>query len=211
RCLAKGCQHREHFFETKLSMDTYIHIVYLLICDINYRQLYLFYGISNSTISRIKKHLHMCFKTYLERRTIFLGGNNCKMEVDETVLSRKGIIREPTSTDDSRTDTVWILGLVDPNQPRNFFVKRIANRQASSLTIAIDGSISIGSVLTSDGYPSYPYVARSLGIEHRVVNYSRNFVADDGTHTNNIESFWAHLKKSCEMNVVLKGNLLMIG
>jgi hypothetical protein len=32
------------------------------------------------------------------------------VEVDETVHSRKGIIKKPTTLDETRRDTVWIIG-----------------------------------------------------------------------------------------------------
>ncbi|KAG0423579.1 hypothetical protein DMUE_6139, partial [Dictyocoela muelleri] len=50
------------------------------------------------------------------------------------------------------------------------------------------------SLFCTDGYPSYPSVARRLGVEHKIVSHSEGFKAPDGTHINNIESLWATLK-----------------
>jgi hypothetical protein len=118
------------------------------------------------------------------------------IEVDETVLSRRGIIREPTNTDDETPSTVWIVGAVDHTDQKNFFVKRVENRTINTLSRVLESEVCVGSKLYSDGYPSYPAVAHNLNLIHNVVNHSRGFVAPDGTHTNNIEGFWAHLKNS---------------
>ena len=33
-----------------------------------------------------------------------------------------------------------------------------------------------------------------MGLIHRVFNRPNGFISEDGTHTNNIECFWSHLK-----------------
>ena len=62
------------------------------------------------------------------------------------------------------------------------------------MTRALEGIICIGSHFYTDGYPSYPSVAGNLSLNHHVVNHSEGFTAPDGTHTNNQEGFWSHLK-----------------
>lgn len=52
------------------------------------------------------------------------------------------------------------------------------------------------SIFCKDGYPSTPGLAGNLYLDHHVVNHSMGFRSPDGKHTNNIESFWSHLKSS---------------
>jgi hypothetical protein len=132
----------------------------------------------------------------MNRRPTLIGGLGVVVECDETVLSRRGIIREPTTTDDTTRGTVWIVGVIDHTRERNFFVKRIENRQIMTLSESLESVIFVGSRLFTDGHPSYPGVASNLSLVHSVVNHNRGFVASDGTHTNNIEGFWSHLKSS---------------
>lgn len=54
-------------------------------------------------------------------RPVLLGGLNVIVEADETVLSGRGIIRAPTNTDDNTAFTVWIVGLIDHTDQKNFF------------------------------------------------------------------------------------------
>ncbi|KAG0434553.1 hypothetical protein DMUE_5140, partial [Dictyocoela muelleri] len=113
---------------------------------------------------------------------------------DETVLSRRGVIRYPTSTDDETKDTMWIFGAIDKNDKRNFSLKRIENRQTETINRVLERKISIYSKFHTDWYPSYPGVAENLFLRHSVVDHRQGFKSWDGTHTNNIEGFEAHLK-----------------
>ncbi len=58
---------------------------------------------------------------------MYLGNPNVILEVNETVLSRRGIVRSSKGYDNTILDTVWILGVVEKEHPENFFIKRIEN------------------------------------------------------------------------------------
>ena len=75
----------------------------------------------------------------IDENAISLGGINRIVEADETVISRRGIIRSPTSLDDSVLDTIWILGAVDKEDVFNFFIKRIRNRQIDTISETLEG------------------------------------------------------------------------
>lgn len=196
RCKQLGCQKRKRLSKSKIALPKLIHCVYLLMLEVNYRNMYIYHGISDCTIASIKSKLISIYKIYLDQRQVFLGGPGVIVEVDESVLSRRGIIRSPTSFDENRNDTVWILGGVEKNNPSIFFLKRVPNRRIDSLSMAMEGTILLGSTVFSDGYPSYPGVCENLYFNHHVVNHNHGFVASDGTHTNSIEGFWSHLKSS---------------
>ncbi|KAG0418566.1 hypothetical protein DMUE_6400, partial [Dictyocoela muelleri] len=150
--------------------------------------------LSNSTIFKIKSKLRDAYAVYISRNPVFLGGLGLVCEIDETVHSRRQIIREPTSIDDEYLDTIWIIGAVDNTPEKNFYLKRVENRQSDTLSFALEGLIGVGTLVCTDGYPSYPNVCSNLALNHKTVNHSIGFVAPDGTHTNNIEGFWSHLK-----------------
>ncbi|EPR77850.1 hypothetical protein SLOPH_2632 [Spraguea lophii 42_110] len=83
------------------------------------------------------------------------------LEVDETVISRRGIIINPTTLPDGITNTMWILGVVNQTNIRNFFIKRVRNRRSNTLTRVLEGVIRVGSVLCNHGYPSYPQLLKT--------------------------------------------------
>lgn len=77
-------------------------------------------------------------------------------------------------------------------------MKRAVSRRVDTLTNAFESVLRVGSKPNTNGYITYPSVARNLCAEHRVVNNSASSVDEDGKHTNNIEWFWAHLKSTIE-------------
>ncbi|KAG0441447.1 hypothetical protein DMUE_1044 [Dictyocoela muelleri] len=48
----------------------------------------------------------------------------------------------------------------------------------------------------TDGYPSYPRVAENLCLDNKVSLHNNSFICTDGTHTNNIDNYCAHLKST---------------
>jgi hypothetical protein len=97
------------------------------------------------------------------------------------------------------------LGIVDASDPTNFYVTRVENKSVECLTAALEGRIGVGSILHTDGHPSYPGVARNLGLVHRVVN-PLGFLSPDGSHTNNIENVWFQLKSEINEEHGVKRN-----
>ncbi|KAG0437747.1 hypothetical protein DMUE_3510 [Dictyocoela muelleri] len=196
RCEFVSCRKIKSTTNSKIELTKLIHIIYLILNNSTYKQINIYHGIADTTINNIKKRMRKCFEAYCTKRPVFIGGLGKTVEADETVLSRRGIIRYPTSTDDDVKDTVWILGVIDSVDKNQFFLKRVINRQINTLTDALIGKIGVCSKLNTDGYPSYPGVADNLCLEHEVVNHSEGFISLNGTHTNNIEGFWSHLKSS---------------
>lgn len=194
RCTKKGCQTKISLYTSKLSIEKYMFLIYGLLINLTYYQIKNLINVSDTTICRAKNHLRNLFKAYSRNHFIVLGGPNTVVECDESVISRRGIIRNPTSSEDNIRDTIWILGAIDNTDQKNFYLTRIPNRTVENLSSALDGKVSVGSRFYTDGYPSYPRVAENLGVQHFVVNHNHGFVSSDGTHTNNIEGFWSYLK-----------------
>lgn len=206
RCVNTCCRKRISIGNSKLKITRVIQIIYLLMIDINYRQLHLLLGFSNTTINYYKKKLREYYKRYMDVHPVSLGGPNCIVEVDETVISRRGIIRNPSSTDDNMRDTVWIIGGIDSSDDKKFFLERVENRQIPTIREVLERNIKVGSTLRTDGYPSYPQAARDIGMIHYVVSHAEGFVTSDGIHTNNIEGFWSHLKSQMRKENGVKRN-----
>ncbi len=88
------------------------------------------------------------------------------------------------------------------------------NRQASTLQNVILNNINSGSHIKSDGHPSYPTAIQNCNIEHdtefthEIVNHTHGFINLQGTHTNTIEGFWAHLREFWRERHVISRNRL---
>jgi hypothetical protein len=103
-----------------------------------------------------------------------------------------------------------IVDIFDASNPTDFYVTQVVNRSVQCLTEALEGGIGVGSILHSDGHPSYPGVSRNLGLRHKVVNHSLGFRAPDGTYTNNIENVWSQLKSEITKERGVKRVMSMI-
>ncbi|KAF9764771.1 hypothetical protein NGRA_0276 [Nosema granulosis] len=151
RCRKTGCQSKKKFFKgNRLPFDEFLFLVYLILLKEDYDQIKHLYHVSNTKIASVKNTLRLYFETR-NKEGLLIGGLGVKVEVDETVLCRRGIIRNPSSADDHIKDTVWILGIIDTSNKENIYVKRVENRSAYTITRALEGKIGVGSILASAG------------------------------------------------------------
>ncbi|KAG0421623.1 hypothetical protein DMUE_6279, partial [Dictyocoela muelleri] len=163
RCSSKNCRKRIPILKINIRINDFLFLLYCLLLNMKYYQIKcLINNVSNETISNARKFLRKQFKK-INSTEIVLGGYNKCVEADETVLCRQKTIRCPTSTDDETANTVWIFGIIDNTPEKNILVRRVENRQANTLTSVIENKINVCSLFCTDGYPSYPSVARRLG------------------------------------------------
>ncbi|KAG0437938.1 hypothetical protein DMUE_3404, partial [Dictyocoela muelleri] len=74
------------------------------------------------------------------------------------------------------------------------FLELVPNRLASTLNDVLRRNVKEGSIIVSDGYPSYPTAVGLFGSEHIIVPHNIGFVNSEGYNTNLIENMWSHLK-----------------
>lgn len=122
RCSSSRKRFSAHI--TSLGLNKLLLLIYLLMACSTYRQLFLFNWITDSTINNIINRLNNCFAVYLNQHTVYLGGIGVTVQVDQTVISRRGLIRTPSNTGDNTADIIWILGGVDliTQQKKNSYV-----------------------------------------------------------------------------------------
>ena len=76
----------------------------------------------------------------------------------------------------------------------------VPDRTWETLRVIFERECLPGSTVHSDDWRRYNRLGES-GFTHHVVNHNRNFVAPDGTHTQNIESLWGKLKTKLLKNM----------
>ena len=69
----------------------------------------------------------------------------------------------------------------------------IENRSHESIIPKVEQNVQQRSIILTDELRTYACLSRK-GYEHRTVNHSREFLADDGTHTNHIEAYFSRVK-----------------
>ena len=88
------------------------------------------------------------------------------------------------------------FGIVDTSTtPATGYLRMVNRRDAATLLPIIQNVIQPGSIIHSDQWRAYHGIQQQLGLQHRTVNHSLNFV-DPGTgvHTQHIESYWNKCK-----------------
>jgi transposase-like protein len=130
-----------------------------------------------------------------EQEEIQIGGEGVEVQFDETAICNGLIIDNPSSVDDDIPGIQWILGGVEKDNFRNFVLKIIPNRKKETIFEFFKQYVRPGSIIVTDGYPSYPWAVRQFGSVHYVVNHSEGFSTQGGTNTNQIENLWSHLKQ----------------
>ena len=86
---------------------------------------------------------------------------------------------------------IWVFGIVDTSyRPSRGYVEIVERRNAATLFPIIQSVCLDGSIIHSDEWKAYQKIQSELGFEHHTVHHSKRFVASDGTHQQNIESYW---------------------
>lgn len=72
-----------------------------------------------------------------------IEGPGVFLQTDETFLHERGVMSNQTNIDDKHRDTTWILCIIDPHDNKNFYVNRLADRHAKTLTPKLAGWIGV--------------------------------------------------------------------
>jgi hypothetical protein len=76
----------------------------------------------------------------------------------------------------------------------NLILEVLPNRTVATFTNFFQRNVLPGSIIKSDGYPSYHRLIKNAGCIIRIVNHSEGFTNSQGEHTNTIENIWPHFK-----------------
>lgn len=128
-----------------------------------------------------------------------IGGPGRVVQIDESKFGRRKFNRG------RQVEGHWVLGMVDEatNELR-LEVCPYNVRSAEVLIPIIRKHVKLGTTIHTDFWRAYDSLP-AHGYIHKKVNHSESFVAEDGTHTQRIESQWRHLKKRFN-KVNYKGN-----
>lgn len=115
-----------------------------------------------------------------------IGGRNKIVQIDEAKFGRRKYHRV--------VEGHWLIGMIEDGSddlrlelcPHNI-------RSAEVLIPLIQKHVHPGTTIRTDQWRAYIALTR-FGYRHQVVNYSREFVTEDGVHTNRIGSMWRPMR-----------------
>ena len=195
-CIKKACSKTVSIFKgsffqnSKIKCSEVLHIAYLWLNKVPAGAIATMTGHSNHTISSYKKHLNQLAADNVNVHGCVIGGPNIVVEVDESKIAKRKHYRGHT------VEGAWIVGGVERTTERKIFVELVENRNSETLKEIIQRNVHQGSIIHTDMWRGYSCIEQ-LGMEHKVVNHSKNFKDPiSGVHTNTIEGTWSGLKRS---------------
>lgn len=200
RCTNNLCRARKSIYNgfnvqlPRLEIRKILFCLYFYVLELSNYQVVILSGVSEKSYISLKKIFLERIYAFEFRMRPQIGGNGIVFQVDETAVCRRRLIRNPTSHEFSTRDTVWLIGIIQEDNPRNLILEVLPNRKVETLTDFFSRNILSGSIIKSDGYPSYPRAINNAGCVHRVINHSEGFTNAQGEHTNAIENIWSHFK-----------------
>ncbi|KRH92347.1 putative transposable element [Pseudoloma neurophilia] len=202
RCTFGSCRRKKNlmsysvFKHAKMNLDDIFFSIYSYLINLSNGQFTNLSNISESSWITFKKKLNNISEIVIGT-VDKIGGPGITVELDETVITRQGLIRVPSVYDDTsnnRTDLIWLFGGIERHNPSRFFLIVVENRRSETLKRHIEANIHPGTKIVTDGYSSYPNAVNEAMYQHETVNHSVGFTNDEGEHTNTIENLWSHLK-----------------
>ncbi|XP_071965519.1 uncharacterized protein [Antedon mediterranea] len=177
----------------KIAMDDWLNLVYYWATETSVKHAIVHTGLKPKVVIQQYRFLRdICSQKLLQTPTL-LGGPGVVVQIDESCFShsrKNGRGRAPERE-------MWVFGLVDTTtKPARGYLQFVEDRSAATLLPIIEDKTRPGTIIHSDMWAAYRQVVAIPGIaEHRTVNHSRHFVNPiDGTHTQNVESYWNKAK-----------------
>ncbi|KAG0421375.1 hypothetical protein DMUE_6296, partial [Dictyocoela muelleri] len=186
--------HNTIFIDSRLEIHVLLRVIYCFIGNFDGIQTQLVSEISKTTIINIRQKIVGEIKD--KKAFLFqkIGGPGIRVQIDETAICRGKIILNPSNTLDDMEGIQWLVGGIEETIQRKFFLVIVPNRQSSTILDLLRRNVNEGSVIITDGYPSYPSAVNDFNSLHLIVSHSEGFVNYQGDHTNLIENLWSHFK-----------------
>ena len=186
-------RHNSFFFQQTAPLGVYLCLLFLFAKQIDPTQaLALLEGkVSRNTIYDWYNFYRGIISRYLVATDIQIGGPGLIVEVDESKWGKKPKYHRGFVA----PDKPWVFGAIC-RESQKVVLSIVQRRTKEDLQPLIQEHIRAGSVIHSDDWRAYRGIDQ-LGFTHRVVIHAHNFVdPNTGVHTNQIEGFWAHAKKT---------------
>lgn len=192
-CKCRYSQRSDSFFyKSRLSLTILLSLVYFFCAGLSIKDTCEMLKTKISKKSVIQWYVYLreiCSLSLLNNHTQ-LGGPGRTVEIDECCNGRK---RKFNRGYHRGGGNKWIFGILDVTT-KKCHIQYVPNRTRETLYPIIRNQIIPGTTIQSDEAQVYSTLNQE-GFDHCTVCHADNYVnPTDGTTTNHIENFWAHLK-----------------
>ncbi|KAG0421704.1 hypothetical protein DMUE_6270, partial [Dictyocoela muelleri] len=178
---------KKPFYNSKLSVETIIKIIYLLTKKYKFNQIIQIVNVDYNAIRRILKYLYIILEKEEKEHPVKIGGDNIIVEVDESKFGKRKYNRG------HRVKGTWVIGGVERTPERRIFLKEIARRNSENISNILNDNIAPNSIIYTDMWRGYNNI--NINFRHLTVNHSEGFInRENNVHTNTIEGTWFAIK-----------------
>lgn len=196
KCGSRNCRTRvglrngSFFAGHNLPLSTCLEVLYWWSMDVPQYIVQEQLMLSNHTVIDWFKYIRDVCTAFILDHHQPIGGPNVIVEIDESKFMHRKYHRG------AHVDGVWILGLLERDNPAHCVLIPCPNnsRSADTLLPLITHNVLPGTTIYTDQWAAYRTLQQQ-GFHHESVNHSLHF-CDPVTlvHTNNIEGAWALAK-----------------
>lgn len=204
RCTSKDCRKsvsilsRSFFANARISVNDALLLAYLWVAGASYSSALAMSVHSPNTIVDYFGYFRQLAADSLNEEDWKIGGENIIVEVDESKFGKRKNNRG------KRIEGAWVIGGIERTEESKFFVRVVKNRNHQTIVDILSDHVLEGSIVHTDLWKGYVGIDQDIGVTHRTVNHSKEFVnSATGVHTNSIEGKWAGLKR----RIVLRGRV----
>lgn len=207
-CSDKDCQYQLYptagtvFEKTRTSLTDWFYVIYLMTSTRN--------GVSAKEIQRQLGVTYKCaWRMGHQIRKLMANGTDLLsgvVEVDEAYIG--GMIKNKHAKKQAQIqatgrgkDKKPVVTIIQRNGEARSFV--VDNVGSGGMYNIITKNVEKGSKLITDGFNSYKWVG--MQYDHVPVKHNDNYVTTGDKHTNSVEGFFSHLKRT------IKGTHIHVG
>ncbi|XP_028394432.1 uncharacterized protein LOC114527774 [Dendronephthya gigantea] len=174
------------FEKSNFTVEEIIKFTYWWTVDLTQSQIVQQLGFaSNSGVDWDMFCREVCEVVMLQE-SLPIGGPGKVVQIDESKIGKRKYHKG------HRVEGQWVFGGIE-NESRKSFIFAVEKRDEATLLPLIKKWILPGTKIVSDCWKAYINLEKH-GYVHATVNHSKEFVNDDGDHTNRIEGHWRQMK-----------------
>ena len=177
--------------------------LYHSLCGASTKQLRIYTGWSKGKANKWLKKVQEMIAEIVRYDHEMIGGPGVVVEIDESKFGKRKYNKG------HRVDGCWVFGGVELTPERRCFAVVVPDRKANTLIPIICSHIHPGSIIRSDCWKAYDIIPFQPGYDyiHEKVNHSKEFVSEEGVHTNTIEGTWSGIKRNTPVRQRTKASL----
>ena len=166
--------------------------LYHWLCGASTKQLGIYTGWSKGKVATWLKRVQEMVAETVRYDHEMIGGPGIVVEIDESKFGKRKYNRG------KRVEGCWVFGGVELTPERRCFAVVVPDRTRETLLPIIKAHIHPGSIIRSDFWKAYDVIPFQPGFDyiHEKVNHSKEFVSEEGVHTNTIEGTWSGIKRN---------------